>query len=803
MWFAIALFAVGFIATALLAPKPKIENARPGALSDFNFPRSQEGDPVGLVQGAVKLKSPNTIWTGNFKAVAITKKVKTGMFSSKKQTIGYKYYIGMDLALCLGPNVVLKKIWFGKYLVWEGTLATEGTIVIDKPDLYGGEERQGGIGGTIAFYPGALTQTQDPYLVEQIGDGVPAYNGISHMVFRDFYFGNSTSIQTINVEVQVFNDTLDSAYGLMPNGLDVNPVEGLFDVFTNFWGRLGMDPNLLDIQNMRDNAETLYNEGNGLSIEVARPNKGEDLATEILRQINGILYQDVETAKIKLKLIRRDYVVNELPVLTPKHIKEIKSYTKKLWDETYNQVRIKYTNRDNNYATAAALWQDFANINFQNRVRSTDVSMPGIYESQLANIVAAREGAELNVPLYSMEFDANRTLADMRPGDCFVLQWPEYNVTQMVMRIRKFDVGELADGKITVFAVQDEFAADDVVFADPIPSKWTPPDNEPTDIDYYAVFAVPNYFLRMTELATSPRNLLWALARVPDADSLGYNIQTSLDNWATSYLSASNAQYGGAAVLTANYADTVAFGTGYDSSGTGIVIQDLDGIYEPGTESDAAIRDEGMNLIYMNGEILGYRTVTDLGGGQYRLTNIRRALFDTKMTTHTAGDNVFFLSGADGITETDFGGTETPRVKLQDRSQSGTMPLTDVPSIGPVTINRRSERPAPPTYLRYAGARTGSAARSATGAVAWRERNRNSDTVPFFDDASQTVEAGQDNELKWKINAGAFTTVYVTGDSTTIDTSGASPGDVLTIELRSRRDGLLSIAAEVIVITLS
>jgi hypothetical protein len=41
-----ALFVVGFIGALLLAPKPHIENAKAAQLSDFQFPRSDEGDPV-------------------------------------------------------------------------------------------------------------------------------------------------------------------------------------------------------------------------------------------------------------------------------------------------------------------------------------------------------------------------------------------------------------------------------------------------------------------------------------------------------------------------------------------------------------------------------------------------------------------------------------------------------------------------------------------------------------------------------------------------------------------------------------
>lgn len=54
-WVTLALFAFSFIATALLAPKPNIENAKPGTLGDFNFQGARGNSVVvnlGHRQGA-------------------------------------------------------------------------------------------------------------------------------------------------------------------------------------------------------------------------------------------------------------------------------------------------------------------------------------------------------------------------------------------------------------------------------------------------------------------------------------------------------------------------------------------------------------------------------------------------------------------------------------------------------------------------------------------------------------------------------------------------------------------------------
>ncbi|KKN40601.1 hypothetical protein LCGC14_0731620, partial [marine sediment metagenome] len=92
-----------FLVSALLAPKPDIEDARPAGLGDFQVPTADETRPVPIMWGTIDIKGPNVIWYGDLSTVKIKKKIKTGMFSSKKITVGYRYFIGVDIVLCYGP----------------------------------------------------------------------------------------------------------------------------------------------------------------------------------------------------------------------------------------------------------------------------------------------------------------------------------------------------------------------------------------------------------------------------------------------------------------------------------------------------------------------------------------------------------------------------------------------------------------------------------------------------------------------------------------------------------------------------
>ena len=112
------------------------------------------------------------------------------MGGSKKQTIGYQYFIGMHMILCHGPIDCISRIQVDKRTAWEG-VEEGGTITVDKPTLFGGEEREGGVSGVVDIEMGAPDQGQNPYLLSQLGSLLPAFRGVVGAVLNRFYVGNN------------------------------------------------------------------------------------------------------------------------------------------------------------------------------------------------------------------------------------------------------------------------------------------------------------------------------------------------------------------------------------------------------------------------------------------------------------------------------------------------------------------------------------------------------------------------------------------------------------------------------------
>ena len=80
-------------------PKPP---ARAG-LGDFSAPTAEQDRPIPVFWGKPWLSAPNLVWYGDIRTKAITVKIK-GLFISKKQTVGWRYFLGMHLVFGYGDE---------------------------------------------------------------------------------------------------------------------------------------------------------------------------------------------------------------------------------------------------------------------------------------------------------------------------------------------------------------------------------------------------------------------------------------------------------------------------------------------------------------------------------------------------------------------------------------------------------------------------------------------------------------------------------------------------------------------------
>lgn len=110
------------------------------------------------------------------------------MGSSKKVTVGHKYFLGFHVFGGLGPWDYITRFLVDNKVAWRG-FARGGSININKPDLFGGEKREGGVSGQVDIEMGLPDQGRNSYLQKFIGVDIPAFRGVVGLVFRSFYLG--------------------------------------------------------------------------------------------------------------------------------------------------------------------------------------------------------------------------------------------------------------------------------------------------------------------------------------------------------------------------------------------------------------------------------------------------------------------------------------------------------------------------------------------------------------------------------------------------------------------------------------
>ena len=278
----------------------------------------------------------------------------------------------------------------------------------------GGEDH--GTHGTLLFYPGRWDQTRygnDRWSTDTISE-LPAYRGQVAITlagsnpgdtlnriessatpgsyYVSWYFGDSPTLPPYSfiIENPVTIPGYEDVTAPIGNG-DANPAAVIYDVLTNPFGRVGLDPALVDVDSFADVAATLRDEEHGISIVFAGSEDAQRIVRTILDQIDGVMYVDPATGKLVLGLIREDYVVADLPVVTTSNVIGKPKKPGTLWAGTVNVVRVTWSDPSKGYRDAVATADDPANVAAQGGYqRPRDFAFPGVTNPILAYFLANR-----------------------------------------------------------------------------------------------------------------------------------------------------------------------------------------------------------------------------------------------------------------------------------------------------------------------------------------------------------------------------------------------------------------------------
>ena len=774
VYFMIALFVLSMVMAARM--QPKTEKPTAAGLEDFSFPSAAER-PIQVLAGTRRISGPNVLWYGDLRNSAI-KTVTKGMFSSKKTVTGYRYYMGVQLGICHGPDVQLREVKFGDDVAWSG-LSTGGPIKINKPALFGGDTNgSGGISGTMRFYPGALTQAANEYLVGKVGsDLVSAIRGVSYCVIEGMYIGNSSSPQATSFVVSRFPKSPDERFSDYEQiGLDANPAFFIYEMITHGLYGADLGYSSIDLDSFTSAAKTLFDEGLGISAVIDSSTTAGDVINDVKRVIQGALQTDPATGALKLRLIRNDYIIDELPLLDQSNIKNLSGFTRGSLDTAITEVKLKYTSIDDDFTERTVIAQNNALRIHKGDSDGQVVQMPMISTRDTAAKIVMREMASASVPLATCTAECNRGPALTEVGDVVRLSWPAEGVDNLVMRVTGVDLGAPQDGSVRLTLVQDVFGVFMSIYADGSERTWTKPTFQATDVTRFDIIDAP-VILTTNQTVGS----VLVVAENPGV-ALDYQLQVrgGVDS---GYVDA------GAMPFTPLFSSTKAMGTGWTDAN--LVLSGPSA--ELSSITQAEVR-QGLGLMLIVSELgkewISYQTTAAGNSTTVTLGLVNRGLFNTQPLSHRAGARVWAVSEGFGVTDWQFGRSESVSIRMLPRTQTGVLDVDDA-VVHSYSMVGSNVAPWTPGHVRVNGAEGGEISGVAT--VTWRRRDGSVPAVVFqADDISQ----GSETTYKIIVRSGTSMVKTVEGigsESWTFDDELALNGGVyfntLIFQLVAQKSG--------------
>lgn len=737
IWVTLILFVVSIVLNELLRPKPNLEDARPAGLGDFQVPTTTEGRVVPIIWGKVRQRGPNVIWYGDLGKVAITERVKTGLWSSETITKGFRYNLGLQMAICRGSNVRLRKVWIGDDTVFTGTVSTNTTFDIDEPELFGGDELgSGGLQSTVEFYIGSTTQPISTYLDDPDRQRIttaatqtaPRYTGTSHVVVRGLndatrgaYVGNSSQIKAWSFEVDRFPGIFSGqGSGEDSIGDDCNPVNVIYEILTNNeWG-FGFPSTDIDVgfgSSFLSAADTCITEANGFSMILDRQMTAKELLGELQRQIDGVVYLKQSTGKWSIKLARDDYDIDLVPQLTDDNVDEVRDYTRGAWEDTTNTITVQFDKRDDDYKQSFALAQDMANAMIQGdgtpsgaQATSGKLAFPGVKSSALASNIAWRELRGQSYPLARCQLVVNRQMWDVAIGDVVAWTNTQLGYTKLPMRVTRVDYGRLTSNRMTLTVVQDVFKFAAASMGTPPATGWVPPSVTLAAYpsDEQTAFESPLAILTRDPSYGGDPNIskVWAGVASQDVGEVAFDItqRNSSGTPGGSYADAgtivSFLKIGELnSALTAGVANPTSAITVKPEASSQTEIESA--FVDATTLSDMGV--DLVQLIKIGNEFMLVKSAS-INASNVDLETVYRGVLDSAQSNHAANDDVFLLFVGGGLTTTSF--PTTNNVDIELRMKTGSERFAGaVTKIG-LTMDKRAIRPYPPAALLYNGSGT-------------------------------------------------------------------------------------------------
>ncbi len=716
--------------------------------------------------------------------------------SSDSTTIGYRYFMGVHMGIARGPLDELVEIRVGDKVAWSGSVTDDTSLYIDKPDLFGGEKKEGGIQGNLDVFMGKPTQSMPTRISSLLGGRVPGFRGVMTLFYDGLICALNPYPKTWKMRVRRTTKGWDgdpwqpdlAAIWMDDNNIKaMNGAHIIYECATNRqWGR-GYPATLIDEASFLAAAQTLYDENFGMCIRWNRQDTLQSFVQSVVDHIGATIYIDRMTGLLRLDLVRGDYDANDLPLFDySSGLLEVVEADTAARENAVNEIIVTWHDPIENEDRQVRV-QNLASIQSLGAVNSQTTEYKGLPTLELATKVAQRDLRITAAALKRYNITLDRRGWRLAPGRVIRISAPDKGIVNAILRIGSVRDGDITEGSVQIEAVIDVFGLPSAVFVAQEENQWSPPDtsaqvvsNRKTREATYRDFVRALSTLEL-ERVTSSQGAVVAMGAKPSPLSLSFDVTTRTAS--ESFVARATGLFCPTLTVSSTiglYDTTIYFEGGVDI-----------GLIEVG------------EALQIDDEIMRIDAISINSDGQSGSFSVGRGCVDTLPATHAAGALAFFFDVGNGSDFREYVTGETVDVKMLTKTSTQVLSQSLAPTDS-VTIAARQNNPLPPANMTVNGTLYGNVS-SVSGAanvvLAWAHRDRLTqlDQLIGHTEASVGPEAGVTYTIRVYRTTGSTTPIRtVTGISGTswtytpaMQTSDAMTTNI-TFEVEAVRDALVS-----------
>jgi hypothetical protein len=333
-------FAVGFgIGMMFGMDKPEEPATGKPQVSEFNISKAAEGVLINDFLGTTKMTGNIFQYGNNRNEEIITtaeapsggKGMMGGAGGGQSYVSGYKYFLTFAMGLCDGPVDKVYTIYSGETVIWEGEL--------DRPESGGQEALTLQEMGSATFYFGTSDQVANSVLGALLSDATlnPGYRNQCYIVLEDSYIGDYNRAPVVRV-VMSKTPLYDWTTREIIDTYFYNPACAIYYILEE---KVGLSTDYIDEVSFAQVAETLYLEGNGITLLMDRQQDALNYLESILNHVDIVIFWSID-GKLHLKAIRDDVSIDDMVVVDQDMMLDDFTMERKSWLDTQNEIKVQY-----------------------------------------------------------------------------------------------------------------------------------------------------------------------------------------------------------------------------------------------------------------------------------------------------------------------------------------------------------------------------------------------------------------------------------------------------------------------------